>query len=122
MTRISSYGIYQCPDCRCEHILPNYASISLTVAIDAYVPDEDLRICFDCGIAKPFKQFVFVGIKQKPRPDYTPSYVKFVKHLFGLRQSEVEPHPTSIYPYLIKSRGLLMMKKHIDSKNSRLVR
>lgn len=100
MTRISSYDIYQCPDCKCEHILPNYASISVTVAIDAYVPDEDLRICFGCGAVKPFKQFVYVGTKQKPRADHTLSYVKLIKRLFGVKQPDVEPHPTKTYPYL----------------------
>ena len=100
MTRISSYDVYQCPDCKREHILPNYASISMTVAVDAYVPDEDLRICFGCGAVKPFKKFIYVGTKQKPRPDHTPSYVKLIKRLFGIRQREVEVHPTRIYPYL----------------------
>jgi hypothetical protein len=72
----------------------------VTVAIDAYVPDDDLRICFGCEAVKPFKQFIQVGTKQKPRPDFTPSYVKFVKRLFGTRYSEPEPHPVNIYPYL----------------------
>lgn len=80
--------------------MPNYASISVTPAVDAYVPDGDLRVCFGCGAVKPFKQFIFTGTKQKPRPDHTPSYVKFIKRLFGIRQPEVEPHPTQLYPYL----------------------
>lgn len=100
MTRISSYAIHQCTDCMREHILPNYASISLTPAIDAFVPDEDLRICFGCGVVKPFKQFVYVGTKQKPKPDHTPSFVKLIKRLFGIRHRQVESHPTKVYPYL----------------------
>lgn len=80
--------------------MPNYASLSVTVAIDAYVPEDDLRICFGCGAVKPFKEFICVGSKQKPNPDYTPSYVKFIKRLFGINQPEVEPHPTRVYPYL----------------------
>lgn len=100
MTRVSSYNIHQCPDCKCEHILPNYASISVTVAVDAYVPDEDLRICFGCGAVKPFEQFLYVGTKQKTKPDHTPSYVKLIKRIFGIRQSEVDLHPARIYPYL----------------------
>jgi len=100
MTRISSYAIYQCPDCKREHILPNYASISVTVAIDAYVPDEDLRICFGCAAVKPFKEFVYVGSKRKPSNNFTPSYVRFFKRVFGIRHSEPEPHPVNVYPYL----------------------
>lgn len=100
MTRISSYAIYQCPDCKLEHILPNYASISVTIAIDSNVPDDDLRICFGCGAVKHFKHFIHVGTKQKPRPDFTPFYMKFIKRLLGLRHSELEPHPIIIYPYL----------------------
>ena len=100
MTRISSYDIYKCPGCGCEHILPNYASISVTPAYDAYVPGEDLRICFGCGAVKPFKQFLYVGTKQKPKHDYTPSYVKLIKRLFGIRQPKAEPHPIRVYPYL----------------------
>lgn len=100
MTRVSSYSIHQCPDCKCEHILPNYASISVTVAVDAYVPDEDLRVCFGCGAVKPFKQFVCVGTKQKPRPDFTPIYLKVIKQLFGINHPEPESHPANIYPYL----------------------
>jgi hypothetical protein len=80
--------------------LPNYASISVTVAIDAYVPDEDLRICFGCGAIKPFKKFIYVGVAQKPATDCTPSYVKFIKRLFGIKHPESEPYPTDIYPYL----------------------
>ncbi len=105
MTRISSFDIYQCPDCKREHILPNYASISVTAAVDAYVPDEDLRICFGCGVVKPFKQFLYAGTKQKPRPDHIPSYVKLIKRLIGIRQPEVEPHPVRIYPYLHSRNG-----------------
>lgn len=100
MTRISSYSIHKCPDCKREHILPNYASISVTVAMDVYVPEDDLRICFGCGAVKPFKEFIYVGSKQKPKPDFTPSYVKFIKRLFGVRHLEPEPHPVDIYPYL----------------------
>lgn len=103
MTRVSSYNIHQCPDCKQKHILPNYASISLTVAVDAYVLDGDIRTCFRCGAVKPFKQFVYVGTKQKSRPDHTPSYVKLIKRLFGIRQPAIEPHPTKIYPYLNQS-------------------
>lgn len=100
MTRISSYDIHRCPDCGCEHILPNYASISVTPAYDAYVSDEDLRICFGCGAVKPFKEYIFSGVKQKPAPDFTPSYVKFVKYVFGIHHPKPEPHPVTIYPYL----------------------
>ena len=117
MTRISSYAIYQCPDCKREHILPNYASISLTVAVDAYVPDEDLRICFGCGIAKPFKQFVFVGTKQRPRPDYTPSYIKLIKRLCGIRQPEIDPHPTTVYPYLNQKPHIINHEKGRRQQN-----
>ena len=100
MTRISAYDVYQCPNCKQQHILPQYASISKTLAADAYVPNEDLRICFGCGATKPFNQFVYVGTKQKPRQDCTPSYVKFIKRLFGAAKPDVEPHPTRVYPYL----------------------
>lgn len=100
MTRISSYDIHKCLDCGCEHILPNYASISVVPAYDAYVPDDDLRVCFGCGSVKPFKEFTFIGIRQKPVPDFTPAFIKFFKRLFGIIHPGVEPHPTVIYPYL----------------------
>lgn len=100
MTRISSYAIYQCPDCKRDHFLPNYASISVTVAIDAYVPDDDLRICFGCSAVRPFKEFIYTGSKRKPSRDLTPSYVKFFKRLFGIKHPEPEPHPVDLYPYL----------------------
>jgi hypothetical protein len=77
----------------------------VTEAIDAYVPDDDLRICFGCGTVKPFKQFIHVGTKQKPRPDFTPSYVKFIKSFFGIRHPEPERHPVDIYPYLNSKAG-----------------
>lgn len=102
MTRISSYSIHKCPECNCEHILPSYASISVTVAIDAYVPDDDLRICFGCGVVKPFKQFIQVGRKQKPTPDFTPSYVKLIKRLLGMAHLEPDTHPVNRYPYLMQ--------------------
>lgn len=100
MTRISSYNIHQCPDCGREHILPNYASISVTPAIDAYVPDDDLRICFGCGAVKPFKEFIFVATKRKPETDFTPSYIKFIKKIFGIKLQEQALHPVNVYPYL----------------------
>lgn len=103
MTRISSYDIYQCPDCEQQHILPNYASISFTPAVDALVSDADLRVCFGCGSIKTFEQFIYVGRKGKPRPDFTPFYVKFIKRLFSITQPDVEPHPTRVYPYLNSS-------------------
>ena len=100
MTRISSYDLHICPECQCEHILPKYASISLTPAYDAYVPPEDLRVCARCGAVKPFREFVFTGTKQKPVPDFTPEFVKFFKRLLGVGHPVVEPHPTVVYPYL----------------------
>lgn len=102
MTRISSYAKYQCPDCKQEHILPNYASISVTIAIDAYVSNEDLRICFGCAAVKPFKQFIYVGVAQKPNANLTPYYVKFIKRLFFIKHPKPELHPSKIYPYLSK--------------------
>lgn len=100
MTRISSYDIHKCPGCGCEHILPNYASISVTSAYDAYVTPEDLRVCARCAAVKPFKEFVFIGVKQKPTPDFTPAFIKFFKRLFGIHHPKPEPHPVTIYPYL----------------------
>jgi hypothetical protein len=100
MTRISSYNIYQCPNCGQGHVLPNYASISKTAADDAYVADDDQRICFGCGFVNSFKEFKFSGSIQKPRPDFTPAYVKFLKKLFGFKQIKAAPYPTKIYPYL----------------------
>ncbi len=105
MTRISSYAIYQCPDCKREHILPNYASISVTVAMDDDVPDEDLRVCFGCGTTKTFKEFIYVGTQSKPKSDFTVSPVKFIKRLFGIKYPEPEPHPVNIYPYLNPKRN-----------------
>lgn len=100
MTRISSFAIYQCPDCKLGHILPNYASISVTVATDAYVPENDLRICSGCGSVNQFKKFVYIGSMQKPVLDRTPSFIKFVKRLFGRSQPEPVAHPVNIFPYL----------------------
>jgi hypothetical protein len=72
----------------------------VTVAIDAYVTDDDLRICFGCGAVKPFKEFIYAGAKQKPSPDFTPSYVKFIKRFIGISHPDPETHPINIYPYL----------------------
>jgi hypothetical protein len=72
----------------------------VTVAIDTDVPDEGLRICFGCGAIKAFKEFIYVGAKSKPTPDFTAPYVKFIKRMFGMRHPEPEPHPVNIYPYL----------------------
>lgn len=72
----------------------------MTLAIDPYVPDEDLRICFCCATVNPFKRFIYMGKKQKPRLDRTPSYMQLIKRLFCMRQSDAEPHPTRVYPYL----------------------
>lgn len=100
MTRISSYALHICPECQCEHILPNYASIGRTPAYDAYVPPEDLRVCARCGVVKPFREFIFTGTKQKPAPDFTPAFIKFFKRFVGVGHLDVEPHPTAVYPYL----------------------
>jgi hypothetical protein len=104
MTRISSYDVYQCPDCKQEHILPNYASISVTVAVDLVVAKGDLRICFGCGTSKPFKQFVNVHTKKKPGVRRTPFFVGIIKKLLGLRSTERGLHPARIYPYLNPSK------------------
>ena len=100
MTRIASYSRYKCLDCGQSHILPNYASIRVAAATDPYVADEDFRVCVGCGSVKPFNQFIYAGTKQKPSPDNTPTYVKLIKRLLGVKQFEVELHPTRVYPYL----------------------
>ena len=100
MTRISSYGLYQCPYCLQVHINANYSSISVHVPREAFVKDSDVVTCKSCGIKKKIDSFVYLGMRRKQN-----SYKLniFERLAIGLR---LKPKPeeldvTKLFPKLL---------------------
>ncbi len=96
MTRISSFSLYQCPDCRQIHIKPEYGSISIYVPTDLFIDDEDLKACKKCGKSFKFKDYIYIGMQ--PREETTtPSKIElFFRKV--INNPYVEKDVRKIYP------------------------
>lgn len=65
MTRITSFGLYECPTCHQTHIKPEYGSISHLVPSDIVIEPSEIIVCKGCGKEFPFKDFKFMGLRSK---------------------------------------------------------
>lgn len=65
MTRISSFGLYQCEKCWQIHIKPEYGSISIYAPPDLMYDLTDLKVCKGCLKESQFKDYRYVGLVRK---------------------------------------------------------
>ena len=100
MTRIASYGLYQCADCLQVHIKPLYGSISIHIPLDAFIDDSQVVTCKGCGVRKEVSKFVYKGMRSKQN-SYRPNIFEKIAIKFGLRSQLEELDVRKLYPKLL---------------------
>ena len=65
MTRIASFGLYQCKKCGQIHIKPEYGSISIYVPPDLFYDPTDVKVCKGCLKESQFKDYRYIGLEGK---------------------------------------------------------
>jgi hypothetical protein len=100
LTRIASYGLYQCSDCLQVHIKPNYGSISINVPLDAFVSNSEVVTCKSCGIKKEIDKFVYLGMRSKQN-SYKPNIFERIAIKFGWKLQPEELDVRKLYPKLL---------------------
>jgi len=65
MSRISSFGMYECPRCEQIHIKPEYGSITTYIPLDLHIEDSEIKICQGCRCGILFKDYKYLGLRSK---------------------------------------------------------
>ena len=99
MTRIISYGLYQCPACQQIHVNPNYGSISVYIPFDAFVDDSDVVGCKGCGLEQAISNFLYIGIRSKKK-SYKPNLFQRILIKLGFIKPSLELDVRRLYPTL----------------------
>lgn len=100
MTRISSYGLYQCADCLQIHIKPLYGSISIYVPLDAFIEDSQVVTCKGCGSRQEISKFVYKGMRAKQN-SFRPNIFEQIAIKFGWQSQPEELDVRKLYPKLL---------------------
>ena len=65
MTRISSFGLYECSKCGQVHIKPVYGSISIYTPPDLFYELTDIKTCKGCHAENQFRDYKYLGLRSK---------------------------------------------------------
>jgi len=101
MTRIVSFGLYQCPTCQQIHIKPNYGSINLSysIPVDAYdLTESDVKACQQCKTEHPIKDYLFLGVRQRISSE-KPNLFRRLAIKMGFANPIEERDVRKLYPY-----------------------
>ncbi len=96
MTRISSFGLYQCPKCGQIHLKPEYGSISVYVPIDLFYSIDDIKKCKGCHHSDFFKNYKFLGLRSKKNTIKLNSFQLFLRKITG--KTHIEEDVRKLYP------------------------
>jgi len=96
MTSISSYKFYECAKCRQGHIEPIYKTINFKYPPPTNKKLSDLLVCQKCSTGLLLSEFKYLGIKEKPRRNYT-TWESMVRKIKGIK---LDPSPVDLYPFL----------------------
>ena len=96
MTRISSFGLYECLKCKQIHIKPEYGSISIYVPADLEVDPFAIKMCQGCRWKGQLSEFKYLGLRSKVNTR-NPSRVEiFLRKI--IRKPYVENDVRKLYP------------------------
>jgi hypothetical protein len=98
MTRISSFGLYECPKCGQIHVKPEYGSISIYTPPDLYVQPSDTRTCQMCRWEGKFLAFKFLGSRGKINTKMPNKIELWVRRILNKPYQELDGR--KLYPYL----------------------
>ena len=96
MTRISSFGLYECPKCGQIHIKPEYGSVSVYVPLDIYFESTDTKVCRGCREEITFGNFKYLGVRNKTNTKEPTSVELLIRKLF--KKPYVEVDVRKLYP------------------------
>ena len=96
MTRISSFGMYECPSCGQIHIKPKYGSVSTHKPRDLFIEPTELKECKGCGQVSQFQNYGYVGSSQKIETK-PPSWIGRLVHLMR-KDPYIELDVRKLYP------------------------
>ena len=96
MTSVSAYRLYECPKCNQIHVEPLYGTINFKYPPPPNKKESDLLVCPRCAAQMPLNEFIYIGVKEKPRRNYT-TWVRIVRKLKGIKP---ESSPVDLYPSL----------------------
>lgn len=98
MTRISSFGLYECPNCSQIHIKPEYGSISIYMPSNLFMESNPIKKCQECRWEGQLSEFKYLGLKSKV---YTrnPSQLEFFFRKI-MKKPYIEFDVRKQYPYL----------------------
>lgn len=100
MTRIVSFGLYQCPICQQTHIKPNYGSInfSLSIPVDVLdLTDSDIKTCKKCGCENAIKDYLFLGVRKRIGSQ-KPNFLRNIAIKVGIAKPIEERDVRKLYP------------------------
>ena len=98
MTRISSFGLYECPKCEQIHIKPEYGSISIYVPTDLVVDPISINICQGCGWKGQLSEFKYLGLRSKVNTRNPSRFEIYLSKV--IRKPYVENDVRKLYPEL----------------------
>ena len=96
MTRISSFSLYECPECGQIHIKPEYGSVSVYVPSDIYIQPLEIRVCKGCLGEFQFKDYKYLGLRSKTTTKSPSKLEFFIRKV--LNKPYVESDVRKIYP------------------------
>ena len=98
MTRISSFGLYECPKCGQIHIKPEYGSISIYVPPDLVVDPIAMKICQGCRWSGQLGEFKYLGFRSKVNTRKPSRIEIYIRRM--LKKPFVELDVRKKYPYI----------------------
>lgn len=96
MTSIAAYKIYECTKCGQGHIEAIYGTINFKYPPPPNKKPSDLVVCQKCAVQLPLSEFNFLGVKDKPRRNYS-TCESIVRKIKGIKP---ESSPLNLYPPL----------------------
>jgi len=98
MTRISSFSLYACPECRQIHIKPEYGSVSIYVPTDLFIEPTAIKKCQGCSWEGKFGEFKYMGSTTKINTKIPSKLVIYFRKF--IKKPYVENDVRKIYPSL----------------------
>lgn len=96
MTRVVSFGLYQCGKCGQIHLKPEYGSVSIYVPSDLLFNKTDLKLCSGCKKEFQFKDYIYLGSKRKKSTTYPSKLELVVRKL--VKRPYIEIDVRKLYP------------------------
>ena len=96
MTRISSFSLYQCLECKQIHTKPEYGSVSIYIPTDMHIDDEEIKPCKNCGKKWQFRDYKFVGRESRIETQTPSKFELLLRKIFN--KPYIEQDVRKIYP------------------------